>query len=146
MPTDTGAPEVGYTEDFSVPSGVTVSGKYSEADIAVAARVAAMEAGKSEEGYRAVLNVIANRVESSGYPNTVYDVAFQKNQFSVTRDRARFWNYTVPTKVYEYANDVFNNANRMLGSNVVSFRAAKTDKTWGTRTYVGTYGGNDFYS
>jgi outer membrane biosynthesis protein TonB len=123
----------------------SVSGPYSGEDVLLAARVAYFESGKSEDGYRAVICVILNRVESSKWPNSVSDVAFQKSQFSVV-GRSDFLTKTIPDSVINYANDVLNNANRLLATNVISFRSAQTDKTWGTRTYVGTYGGNDFYS
>jgi len=122
-----------------------VSGPYSGEDILLAARVAYFESGRSEDGYRAVLCVILNRVESSKWPNNVNDVVYQKSQFTVV-GRSDFLTKTIPDSVIGYANDVFNNGNRLLATNVMSFRSGHDDKTWGTRTYVGTYGGNDFYS
>ena len=110
----------------------------------LAARVAYFESGKSEDGYRAVVCVILNRVESGKWPDSVYDVVYQKSQFSVV-GRSDFLTKTIPDSVIGYANDVLNNSNRLLDSSVMSFRSATTDKTWGTRTYYGTYGGNDFY-
>jgi len=130
------------TSSQAVPN---VSGPYSGEDILLAARVAYFESGRSEEGYRAVLCVVLNRVESSKWPNNVNDVVYQKSQFSVI-SRSDFLTKTIPDSVIGYANDVFNNGNRLLATNVISFRSGQTDKTWGTRTYVGTYGGNDFYS
>ncbi len=110
----------------------------------LAARVAYFESGKSEDGYRAVVCVILNRVESGKWPGSVYDVVYQKSQFSVV-GRSDFLTKTIPDSVIGYANDVLNNGSRLLDSSVMSFRSATTDKTWGTRTYYGTYGGNDFY-
>jgi outer membrane biosynthesis protein TonB len=121
-----------------------VSGAYSGEDVLLAARVAYFESGKSEEGYRAVVCVILNRVESSRWPDSVYDVVYQKSQFSVI-GRSDFLTKTIPDSVIDYANDVLNNGNRLLPSNVMSFRSATTDKVWGTRTYYGTFGGNDYY-
>ena len=121
-----------------------MSGPYSGEDVLLAARVAYFESGRSEDGYRAVLCVILNRVESSKWPNSVNDVVYQKSQFSVV-GRSDFLTKTIPDSVIGYANDVLNNGNRILPTNVMSFRSAATDKTWGTRTYYATYGGNDFY-
>ena len=129
------------TSSQEVPN---VSGAYSGEDILLAARVAYFESGRSEEGYRAVLCVILNRVESSKWPNSVNDVVYQKSQFSVI-GRSDFLTKTIPDSVIGYANDVFNNGNRLLPTNVMSFRSATTEKVWGSRTYYGTYGGNDFY-
>ena len=123
----------------------SVSGPYSGEDVLLAARVAYFESGKSEDGYRAVICVILNRVESSKWPSSVNDVVYQKSKFSVV-GRSDFLTKTIPDSVISYANDVLNSGNRLLATNVISFRSGQTDKTWGTRTYVGTYGGNDFYS
>jgi hypothetical protein len=129
------------TSSQAAPS---VNGPYSGEDILLAARVAYFESGRSEDGYRAVLCVILNRVESSKWPNNVNDVVYQKSQFTVV-GRSDFLTKTIPDSVIGYANDVFNNGNRLLATNVMSFRSGHDDKTWGTRTFVGTYGGNDFY-
>ena len=111
----------------------------------LAARVAYFESGRSEDGYRAVLCVILNRVESGKWPGSVSGVVYQKSQFSVV-GRCDFLTKTVPDSVIGCANDVFNNGNRLLPTDVMSFRSGATDKTWGTRTFYGTFGGNDFYS
>lgn len=121
-----------------------MSGPYSGEDVLLAARVAYFESGKSEGGYRAVVCVILNRVESSKWPGTVSGVVYQKSQFSVI-GRTDFLTKTIPDSVIGYANDVLNNGNRLLPANVMSFRSGTTDHVWGTRTYYGTYGGNDFY-
>ncbi len=140
-PTSTPTPTPVQTSTQEVPN---VSGAYSGEDVLLAARVAYFESGKSEDGYRAVVCVILNRVEASKWPNSVYDVVFQKSQFSVV-GRSDFLTKTIPDSVIDYANDVLNNGNRLLPSYVMSFRSATTEKTWGSRTYYGTYGGNDFY-
>ena len=131
------------TSSQALPS--VSNGAYSAEAVLLAARVAYFESGKSEEGYRAVLCVIVNRVESSKWPSTVYDVVYQKSQFTVV-SKSDFLTKTIPDSVIGYADDVLNCGNRLLPSNVMSFRSGQTDKTWGTRTYFGTYGGNDFYS
>lgn len=42
--------------------------------------------GESEYGQRLVIDTILNRVENSHYPDNVYDVIYQKSQFSCTTD------------------------------------------------------------
>lgn len=42
--------------------------------------------GEPEEGQRLVIDTILNRVDSSYFPDTVYDVIYQKNQFSCMWD------------------------------------------------------------
>lgn len=55
----------------------------SEDDILLIALVTMAEAeGESEEGKRLVIDTILNRVDSPYFPDTVYGVVYQKNQFS----------------------------------------------------------------
>lgn len=128
-------------------SGVHVSSgaRFTAEEIALAARVAYFESAKNEQGFRAVLTVILNRVNASKWPDTVREVIYQNKQFTVI-DRSDFLTRTIPDEVYEYANDVFNNGNVLFGSNIMSFRSGRTDKVWGDRHFEGTYGGNDYYS
>lgn len=141
-PVPTEAP-VQSDQQVSVPGGARFSGD----EVLLAARVAYFESHKSSEaGLRAVVCVILNRVESSRWPNNVHDVVYQDGQFTVV-DGRNFLSTTIPDNVIAYANDVLNNGNRgEIASNVVSFKADNGDNKWGDRTYVGTYGGNAFYS
>lgn len=55
----------------------------SDEDIELIALVTMAEAeGECEEGKRLVIDTILNRVNSEYFPNTVYDVIYQKSQFS----------------------------------------------------------------
>jgi len=55
----------------------------SDEDISLIALVTMAEAeGESEEGKRLVIDSILNRMESEHFPDTAYDVIYQKNQFS----------------------------------------------------------------
>ena len=57
----------------------------SQADIDLIAKVLYLEAGnQSNEGQRAVVEVILNRVDSNhhSFPNSVYEVIYRKGQFS----------------------------------------------------------------
>ncbi len=52
-------------------------------DISLIALVTMAEAeGECEEGKRLVIDTILNRVDSEHFPDSVYDVIYQKNQFS----------------------------------------------------------------
>lgn len=52
-------------------------------DIYLIALVTMAEAeGECEEGKRLVIDTILNRVDSEHFPNSVYDVVYQRNQFS----------------------------------------------------------------
>ena len=58
----------------------------STSDIALFAGILECEAGSTNyDGLMAVATVIMNRVESSSYPGTLYDVIYQPYQFSPTR-------------------------------------------------------------
>lgn len=55
----------------------------SEEDIDLIALVTMAEAeGESEYGKRLVIDTILNRVDSEYYPNTVFEVVYQPDQFS----------------------------------------------------------------
>lgn len=69
-----------YTIDLSEPQ---YSIDISEEEINMLAVLAMAEAGtKCEEGIRLVIDTVLNRVDSPYFPNTVYDVINQPNQFS----------------------------------------------------------------
>ncbi|NMB33259.1 MAG: copper amine oxidase [Clostridium sp.] len=55
---------------------------YTDEDLIWLSRIVTVEArGASIEGKLAVANVVLNRVKSPVFPNTVYDVIFQRGQF-----------------------------------------------------------------
>lgn len=57
--------------------------KFTEEEIALIALVTMAEAeGECEEGKRLVIDTVLNRVDSIYYPQTVYEVIYQPNQFS----------------------------------------------------------------
>jgi hypothetical protein len=105
-----------------------------------------LESGRSEDGYRAVLCVVLNRVESSKWPNNVNDVVYQKSQFSVV-SRSDFSDKNDSGQRDWLCQIVFNNGKPPAGDECDFIpSAAVRRQDLGTRTYVGTYGGNDFYS
>ena len=67
--------EEGYLEDSDT--------YYDEESLYWLSRIIYSESGnQSLEGKIAVGNVVLNRVEHANFPDTIYDVIFQKNQFS----------------------------------------------------------------
>lgn len=61
--------------------------EYSQEEVKLIALVTMAEAeGESEEGKRLVIDTILNRVKSEYFPDTVYEVIYQPNQF------ASMWN------------------------------------------------------
>ena len=72
---------VKYTNGSPIP---TANDVYNQNDLYWLSRVIFAESGTQPiEGMIGVGNVVLNRVESIRFPNSVYDVIFQKNQFSV---------------------------------------------------------------
>jgi N-acetylmuramoyl-L-alanine amidase len=56
---------------------------YTQEELDLMARLIYFEArGESYEGQVAVGAVVINRLHTKGFPNTIYDVIYQKNQFS----------------------------------------------------------------
>lgn len=70
-------------EEVVVEEPDEVSYGISQEDIELIALVTMAEAeGECELGKRYVIDTILNRVDSEYFPNTVYDVIYQKNQFT----------------------------------------------------------------
>lgn len=77
--------------------------------------------GESEYGQRLVIDTILNRVESEHFPDSVYDVIYQKNQFSCTTDgRLTRCSATDDTK-----NLVWEEAESRTNDQVIYFRTGK---------------------
>lgn len=63
----------------------TKENKYTEDDIYLWAKIVMCEAeGESQLCKEYIAQVIKNRVDSNEFPDTIYDVIFQKNQFTPT--------------------------------------------------------------
>lgn len=79
---------VSYTPEKPTPAVVVEESEEEESmvpeeDIELIALVTMAEAeGECEEGKRLVIDTILNRVDSEHFPNTIYDVIYQPNQFS----------------------------------------------------------------
>lgn len=97
----------------------------SEEEIDLLAKIVWVESrGESEEGQRAVVEVIFNRIASDKFPNTLYDVLSQKNptQFASWkhRDSAR------PTeKEYASIYSVLNGETSILREDTLYFATKK---------------------
>ena len=112
---------------------------YNAADVDLIARVIRHESGnQSLAGKIAVANVILNRVKSHQFPNTVYEVLFQKNQFpGATNATAKAEDIIAAKLAIDGANTVggacwFNGVGKAC---------------WASRnkTLIATIGGHSFY-
>ena len=84
----------------------------SKDDMKLIAQMTMAEAeGESEYGQRLVIDTILNRVDSSTFPDTVYDVLYQPYQFSSIKD-GRFARCHVKKELYELVvEEVHNRTN-----------------------------------
>lgn len=59
---------------------------YSDDEIDLLTRMCMSEAeGESEYGQRLVVDSVLNRIDNSEFPDSVYDVIYQPNQYTVTK-------------------------------------------------------------
>lgn len=108
-------------------------------EIELIALVTMAEAGvESEYGKRLVIDTILNRVDSRRFPNSVYDVVYQPNQFSV------MWNGMIERCWVD--NDICELVKEELlkrtNYDVIFFRMEKYSK-WGTPLFKV---GNHYFS
>lgn len=97
----------------------------SKDDMKLIAQMTMAEAeGESEYGQRLVIDTILNRVDSSTFPDTVYDVLYQPYQFSSIKD-GRFARCHVKKELYELVvEEVHNRTNH----DVIFFRTGHYSK------------------
>lgn len=91
----------------------------TEEEIEILARLVFLEArNQPEEGQRAVVEVVFNRVLSDEFPDTIKEVVFAKNQFSP----AHLIPHTTPTEEqYEIVQTVLTDTGTVLDRGVVFF-------------------------
>lgn len=77
-------PEVSLYEQRSIPDEIEY---ISDDDAYLLAKIAMAETeGQSRFAKAMVIRVVLNRVESDQFPDTIYDVIFEKNQFTPVSD------------------------------------------------------------
>lgn len=107
--------------------------------------VEAEAGGEPFEGKLAVVTVVINRINSSSFPNTLYDVVFQKNQFTPAANGGL---NKIPSEETKKAVEKVINGYRSFNSDVVFFLNPKiaTDK-WiiDNRIFVIEIGQHCFY-
>lgn len=95
--TDTDVPK----KQYDIPMDTyEVESLLTNEDVALIALVTMAEAeGEPEQGKRLVIDTILNRMDSDHFPDTVYEVIYQPNQFSV------MWNGRIER--CEVRNDIY---------------------------------------
>lgn len=93
--------------ELHMSSNGTEDIRLSENDRYLLALIAMAEAeGESELGKRLVIDTVLNRVDSCEFPNTIYEVIYQKNQFSSISDgRADKIKDQIDTDIYRLVDD-----------------------------------------
>lgn len=91
------------------------------------------------ESYVAVANVIYNRVQGSSFPDTIYEVIYQKNQFSTSNLK------TPSSKALAAVQQIFADRDLILPPEVQYFHAASRGTSRSGYNYYATFGGNAFF-
>lgn len=110
------------------------------------ARIVQVEAGNElYEGKLAVANVILNRVKSPKYPDTIYDVIFQPNQFPPAAN-GMLNNITPNDDCYAAAAEAMSGVNN-IGECVSFCAASQTETSWVAQnmTFYARVGNHCFY-
>ena len=119
---------------------------YNEADLYWLSHIIFAEAGNEPlTGKIAVGNVVMNRVKSNRFPNTVYDVIFQKNQFSpASNGRIN----RTPNADSVVAAKIALEGDSVAGNSYFFQNKALVKNSWMERScrYVATIGNHTFYT
>lgn len=120
--------EVSEEDELRVVYPLLMENPIDQEELDLLARIIYLEAGyEPYEGQIAVGNVILNRVASSRFPNSIYDVLFQPGQFPPASS-GRIYEITPSEAAYQAAREAlsgkdviggaayyFNNVNRITG-------------------------------
>lgn len=124
------------------------SGKHNDNDLYWLSRIISAESkGESLEGKIAVGNVVLNRVASSDFPNSIYDVIFDSRwggQFEPVRNGTI---YQAPTDESLLAAQLCLDGINVIGDSLYFLAPALAQNFWTVENcqYVATIGCHDFY-
>ena len=132
----TSSEEIGYLED-----GDTY---YNSDSLYWLSRIIYCESGNQVlNGKIAVGNVVLNRVKDSRFPDTIYDVIFQKNQFSPASSGSI---YRDPNEASVIAAKLVLDGAVVLEDALFFNRAGLVCYASKNRPYITTIGGHAFYA
>lgn len=132
----TSGEEPGYLED--------AADYYDEDDLYWLSRIIYCESGnQSLVGKLAVGNVVLNRVENSSFPDTIYDVIFQKNQFSPASSGSI---YRTPGESSVIAAKLVLDGAQVLDNALFFNTAGLVCYASKYRSYITTIGAHAFYA
>ena len=121
---------------------------WSDEDLYWLSRIISAEArGESLTGQIAVGNVVLNRVASSKYPSTIYDVVFDRNGGVQFEPVSNGTVYMDPTESSVHAAKLALQGVNVVGESMFFFNPDLSPGTWivNNRTYYKTIGCHRFY-
>ena len=137
------------TVELTSGGGVPSEPAYSQEDLYWLSRIISAESqGESLEGKLAVGTVVLNRVASEEFPNTIYDVIFDRKwgvQFTPVANGAIYWE---PTEESVAAAKLVLDGARAAGNSLYFLNPDQTSDRWApnNRPYVTTIGCHWFYA
>ena len=145
-PTTTQEPEITKEPVIETTNNSLIQSKdwYAE-DSYLLAKIAMAEAeGEDVKGKALVILVVLNRVWTDGFPGTIHDVIYQKNQFSPISN-GRFNRVEPDDECYEALEMVMHGWDESQGA--LYFESEKSADNWHSRhlDYLFTHGGHRFY-
>ena len=121
-------------------------------DITLLAKLMHHEAGNQGfNGLVAVAEVVMNRVKSALFPNSIYEVVYQRDQFTKSSELADLEpseeELNIARDVIEGKLSILNNENAMYFRNptITSGISAQTPRNWGKYEYYMAVGAHAFY-
>lgn len=128
-----------------IPETTVTQTWYTEEELDLLARLIYFEArGECYEGQVAVGAVVMNRLKTSGFPNTIHDVIYQKNQFSPVSSSK--WNSEITDygTCYQAAIEALNGADPTGGATFFYNPKISTSEWIFTRPVVKVIGNHNF--
>ena len=118
---------------------------YTQEELDLLARLIYFEArGECYEGQVAVGAVVMNRLETSGFPNTIHDVIYQKKQFSPVGSSKWYSEITDYGTCYQAAIEALNGADPTGGATFFYNPKLSTSQWIFTRPVVKVIGNHNF--
>lgn len=135
-------------DGITVPNECIKERTYTDSDLYWMSRIIHAEsAGEPNLGKIAVGNVVINRVKSSEYPNTVYDVIFDTNYGVQFQPVLNGTIYNTPTQSCIIAAKLALNGESVVNDSLFFLNENTAQNFWivNNRTYLMTIGNHSFY-
>lgn len=142
---ETDAAEATPATEPVTPATYAATREWTDEEKTMILKIAMAEAeGENTEGKALVMLTVLNRVQSPAFPNTIYGVIFQKNQFSPVKSGGRYWTTTPNTNCYAALDLILSGWDESYGA--LYFTSAK-GSNWHSRnlTPVLECGNHKFY-